>query len=245
MGVEGSSGTPTFKQIIMQKQRENKYEGVRISRLDNNKQNDRRNKEKIQGETDKPDSTTEGKGTVGESLIGTKDKITSIIKSSENEERKAEEDREQTDNGQGKTEKEGETSTRPNIYSASNGVCKPKKTNNLRVVITDPKIQAYREHMAEHAVISKFMGIWPSERTLCHWIRQHWKPRGDVKLHLGAKGFFTVVFSNLEDKDRIFEGGPYFFASAGLYMRPWNQTSPQKKNLSPKSQSGYVCSLSQ
>ncbi len=30
-----------------------------------------------------------------------------------------------------------------------------------------------------------------------------------------------MVFTNIEDKDRIFEGGPYFYATAGLYMRPW------------------------
>jgi len=29
------------------------------------------------------------------------------------------------------------------------------------------------------------------------------------------------VFANIEDKDRVFEGGPYFFAAAGLYMRSW------------------------
>lgn len=85
--------------------------------------------------------------------------------------------------------------------------------------------------MAEHAIICKFMGVWPSERTLCQWIRQQWKPKGDVQLHLGAKGFFTVVFSNLEDKDRVFEGGPYFLASAGLYMRPW------KPNFVPEKES--------
>lgn len=85
--------------------------------------------------------------------------------------------------------------------------------------------------MAEHAIICKFMGIWPTERALCLWIRQQWKPRGDVKLHLGAKGFFTVVFSNLEDKDRIFEGDPYFLDSAGLYM--W----PRKPNFVPENES--------
>ena len=47
------------------------------------------------------------------------------------------------------------------------------------------------------------------------------KPKGNIDLHLGSKGFFTMVFTNIEDKDRIFEGGPYFFAAAGLYMRPW------------------------
>eukprot|EP00253_Pinus_taeda_P031991 PITA_31991 len=84
--------------------------------------------------------------------------------------------------------------------------------------------------MAEHAVMCKFMGMWPAKRAY-QWIRQHWKPRGDVKLHLGAKGFFTVMFTNLEDKDRIFDGGPYFMASTGLYMRPW------KPNFVPEKES--------
>lgn len=102
----------------------------------------------------------------------------------------------------------------------------------LRVVLTDPKIQAYRDHMTEHAVICKFMGLWPMERALCQWIKQQWKPKGDVSLHLGAKGFFTVVFSNLEDKDRVFDGGPYFFASAGLYMKPWKSNFvPEKETF--------------
>jgi len=32
----------------------------------------------------------------------------------------------------------------------------------------------------------------------------------------------------MDDKDRIFDGGPYFFASVGLYMRPW------KPNFAPE-----------
>ena len=30
-----------------------------------------------------------------------------------------------------------------------------------------------------------------------------------------------MVFANIEDKDRVFEGGPYFYVAAGLYMRLW------------------------
>jgi len=30
-----------------------------------------------------------------------------------------------------------------------------------------------------------------------------------------------MVFTKIEDKDKIFEGGPYFFVVLGLYMRPW------------------------
>jgi hypothetical protein len=90
-----------------------------------------------------------------------------------------------------------------------------------RVILSDPALQAHRDHMTEHAIICKFMGIWPTERALHVWIRSHWKPKGEINLHLGSKGFFTVVFTSLEDKDRVFEGGPYFYAAAGLYMRPW------------------------
>lgn len=130
-------------------------------------------------------------------------------------------DKEQDDNNKRHSDKEGETSVNPNKTRATSSTCKPKKTESLRVTISDPDIQNYREHMAEQAIICRFMGIWPTERALCQWIRQVWKPKGDVQLHLGARGFFTVVFTSIEDKDRVFEGGPYFLASAGLYMRPW------------------------
>jgi len=80
-----------------------------------------------------------------------------------------------------------------------------------------------------YAIICKFMGIWPTKKALQMWIKYHWKPKGSIDLHLGSKGFFIVVFYNIEDKDRIFEGGPYFFAAAGLYMRPWRMDFVPKR----------------
>lgn len=65
------------------------------------------------------------------------------------------------------------------------------------------------------------MGVWPTEKALHVWIKNHWKPKGDIYLHLGSKGFFIVMFANIEDKERMFEGVPYFYAVAVLYMRPW------------------------
>jgi hypothetical protein len=76
------------------------------------------------------------------------------------------------------------------------------------------------------------MGLWPTERTLCNWIKYQWKPSGEVELHLGSKGFFTTVFMNLEDRDKVFDGGAYFHASAGLYMWPWKENfSPEKETF--------------
>eukprot|EP00253_Pinus_taeda_P031990 PITA_31990 len=38
-----------------------------------------------------------------------------------------------------------------------------------------------------------------------------------------------VVFASLEDKDRVLEGGPYFYATAGLYMQPWTMNFVQER----------------
>ena len=75
--------------------------------------------------------------------------------------------------------------------------------------------------MTNYVIICKFMGIWPSEKVLYTWIKYNWKVKRELNIRLGSKGFFTVVFTNMEDRDRIFEGGPYFFVATGLYMRPW------------------------
>ena len=49
------------------------------------------------------------------------------------------------------------------------------------------------------------------------------------RLHLGSKGFFTISFINLEDRDRVLDGGPYFYHSAGLWLRPWKHKLCQGK----------------
>jgi len=118
-------------------------------------------------------------------------------------------------------EKERRGSSQKPTSIGTIGVCKPKSNIIPRVILSDLALQAHRDHMTEYTVICKFMGMWLTERALHIWIRSHWKPKGEIHLHMGSKGFFTVVFTSLEDKDRVFEGGPYFYAVAGLYMRPW------------------------
>jgi hypothetical protein len=103
-------------------------------------------------------------------------------------------------------------------------LCKPKTTMIPKVILDDPQTQLYRDQIKTHALICKFMGLWPTERTLHNWIKYQWKPRGEVDLNLGSKGFFTTFFMNPKDRDKIFErGGAYFHASVGLYMLPWKE----------------------
>lgn len=97
-----------------------------------------------------------------------------------------------------------------------------------KVILAGSQTQVHRENMKTYALIWKFMGIWPNEKLLRTWFNYVWKPKGEVDLHLVSKGFFIVLFSNIEGRDRIFEGGPYFLSSVGLYMQPW------KENFTPK-----------
>lgn len=117
-----------------------------------------------------------------------------------------------------KEKEKGDNSQKP-YFVRIPGVYKPKSNTIPQVILSDFALQAHRDHMTEHAVIWKFMGIWLTERVLHVRIRSHWKLMGEITFHLGSKGFFTVVFTSLEDKDRVFEGSPYFYAAASFYMR--------------------------
>jgi hypothetical protein len=87
--------------------------------------------------------------------------------------------------------------------------------------------------MRDYALVGNFLGLWPSERDLIKWIQYWWKPRGHYDLQLGSKGFFTIIFHNLEDRNRVFNGGPYFYNSAGLFLRLWTEKFiPQKEDFS-------------
>ena len=94
----------------------------------------------------------------------------------------------------------------------------PKAKITPSLIIRSKGLASHIEYMKDHTLIAKFIRFWPTEKDLIWWINHHWKPKGGYELRLGAKGFFTVVFYNVEDKNRIFEGGPYFYNSTGLYL---------------------------
>ena len=87
-----------------------------------------------------------------------------------------------------------------------------------RINLPPSRINARIEYMNTYALISKFIGIWPTEKALLNWIMAKWRPKAHSDLQLGSKGFFTIIFSLLEDRDRVLEGGPYFFNSTGLFL---------------------------
>jgi hypothetical protein len=70
------------------------------------------------------------------------------------------------------------------------------------------------------------------EHPLLIWIAAKWKPKAHFDIQLGSKGFFTIIFTQLDDRDIILEGGPYFFNSAGLYLWNWTKCfNPNKEDF--------------
>ena len=116
------------------------------------------------------------------------------------------------------------------------GTCLPKSKEILTLNMKSEGLEAHIQYMRDHALIAKFVGIWPMEKNLIWWINHHWKPKGGYELKLSAKEFFTIIFYSQEDKNRIFEGGPYFYNSAGLYLTFWKESfNPNNVNLSVSS----------
>jgi len=62
--------------------------------------------------------------------------------------------------------------------------------------------------MKDNVLICKFIEVWPTKKDLTKWIQQKWQPQGHIELKLGSRGFFTIIFSNLQDKEKVFENGP-------------------------------------
>jgi hypothetical protein len=113
------------------------------------------------------------------------------------------------------------------------GKCIPQAPKTPKYIINTPRIEEQKQYMQDHALIGKFLGLWPSERDLIKWIQYWWRPKGHYDLQLGSKGFFTIILHNLEDRNRIFDGGPYFFNSAGLFLRFWTEKfRPEQEDFS-------------
>jgi hypothetical protein len=76
------------------------------------------------------------------------------------------------------------------------GKCIPQMEKSPRYIISSTRVGEHTQFMQEHALIDKFLGLWPSERDLNKWIKHWWNPKGDYEVQLSSKGFFTIILYN-------------------------------------------------
>jgi hypothetical protein len=112
------------------------------------------------------------------------------------------------------------------------GKCMPQAPIYPKYVIKSIRVGEHTQFMKYHSLIGKCLGIWPSEKDVIKWIKHWCNPKCDYELQLRSKGFFTIIFYILEYKDRVFQNGPYFYNSGGLYLRFWtDRFYPEKEDF--------------
>ena len=63
-----------------------------------------------------------------------------------------------------------------------NKSCIPCTTERPCLSLLAERINAKAQKMKDHALISKFMGFWPTEHALRGWIAAKWKPKAHFDL---------------------------------------------------------------
>ena len=98
--------------------------------------------------------------------------------------------------------------------SSSKGSVHIKKTNGCLersddrpvLVIQPEQISKDVEYWGKHALIYKFLGLPLSLPVLESWAHRNWNPEGDMEILLAANNYFMVIFSNMTDRNKVFEG---------------------------------------
>ena len=89
-------------------------------------------------------------------------------------------------------------------------------------MVIPPDLVEYASYWSRHALIYKFLGFRIPFSTLEAWIQRSWHIEGDMDIILVANSYFMVIFLNIADRNRVFEGGPYFYNQVGLFIKPWH-----------------------
>jgi hypothetical protein len=87
------------------------------------------------------------------------------------------------------------------------------------------------------------MGIWTSEKTLVSWIKSKWKPKGQVDLKLGSKGFFTTIFPALRIGRESSKKVPTSSTLQGFTCTIGQSNLASKIRILLKLLFGFVCTL--
>lgn len=78
------------------------------------------------------------------------------------------------------------------------------------------------DYYARHSLYCKFLGLKISLQFLDMWAQKTWMLEGEMEIHLLENNYFMVTFDCLDDQNRVFEGGPYFYNQVGLFIKPWH-----------------------
>ncbi|XP_059066210.1 uncharacterized protein LOC131857552 [Cryptomeria japonica] len=78
------------------------------------------------------------------------------------------------------------------------------------------------DYYSNHSLYCNFLGMRVSLQFLELWAQRTWEPVGEMEIMLLANNYFMVTFNCIADRNKVFEGGPYFHNKVGLFIKPWH-----------------------
>ena len=79
-------------------------------------------------------------------------------------------------------------------------------------------------NLVVRGLIGKFTGISPFPKAIDGWVQRNWRPlvSEGIRNHFVKRGYYVFVFDSVEDRDLIFQNGPYFMGPHGLSLNKWS-----------------------
>ena len=100
--------------------------------------------------------------------------------------------------------------------------CLERCKERPKLIVSAEMIADDVEYYSHHSLYCKFLGMRVSLQFLEVWARRTWDPEGEMEIMLLANSYFMVTFNCIADRNRVFEGGPYFHNKTGLFIKPWH-----------------------
>ena len=87
--------------------------------------------------------------------------------------------------------------------------------------------------LSEKGLIGMFTGFWPSPCSAEVWLNKNWRTliQGEVQQIFCGKGYFAFIFEKKEDRDLIFQNGPYFMGPRGMHLNKWDMSFSAEKDI--------------
>lgn len=89
--------------------------------------------------------------------------------------------------------------------------CLERCSERPRLVIPPEMIAKDVEYFSKHSLYCKFLGMRVSLQFLENWAQGTWALEGEMEIMFLANNYFMVTFNCMEDRNRVFEGGSYFY----------------------------------
>lgn len=107
----------------------------------------------------------------------------------------------------------------------------PREINNFHCAKMSEEVVIKAKKQWDNAIVVYVVGPKPYYPYFKDYILRVWKPDDDFSIYSKENGFYVIKFNNKKDRDKILEGGPYFYNKKLMTMKRWSLGMQLNKEL--------------